>query len=92
MSQPALAMGLGGMYHGENFEKMTQNGEFGCKFLHNYGFKISHFLYKHNYIVSVEGSSIVLHIECLGASSFKKIFRKWHNLMSFSEYSEMILF
>ena len=45
---------------------MTQYGEFGCIFLHNYAFKISHFLYKHNYIVNVEGSSIVLHIECLG--------------------------
>ena len=52
------------MYQGENFEKMTQYGEFG--FLHNYAFKISHFLYKPNYIVNVEGSSIVLHIECLG--------------------------
>ena len=69
MSQPALAMGLGGicnMYHRENFEIMTQNGEFGYIFLRNYAFKISHFLYKHNYIVSVEGSSIVLLIECLG--------------------------
>ena len=28
-------------------------------------FKISHFLYKHTYIVSVESSSIVLYIECL---------------------------
>ena len=30
--QPALAMGLGGiiMYHGGNFEKMTQYDEFGC--------------------------------------------------------------
>ena len=46
------------MYHGENFEKMMQNGELiGCIFLH--------FLYKHNYVVSVEGNSIVLHIECL---------------------------
>ena len=54
------------MYHGENFEIMTQYGEFGCIFLRNYAFKISHFLYKHNYIVSVEGSSIVLLIECLG--------------------------
>ena len=92
VSQPALAMGLGDMYHRENFEKMTQYGEFGCIFLHNYAFKISHILYKHNYIVSVEGSSIVLHIECLrGICSFKKIFRKWHNLMRFSKYSEMIL-
>ena len=32
MSQPALAMGLGGIYHGENFEKMTQHDEFGCIF------------------------------------------------------------
>ena len=54
------------MYHGEYFEKMTQYGEFRFIFLHNYAFKISHFLYKRNYIVSVEGSSIVLHIECLG--------------------------
>ena len=79
------------MYHGENFEKMTQYGEFGCIFLHNYAFKISPYLYKHNYIVSVEGSSIVLHIECLGACSFVKIFKKWHNLMSFSEYSDINL-
>ena len=40
VSKPALAMGLGGiMYHGENFEKMTQYSEFGCIFLHNYAFK-----------------------------------------------------
>ena len=80
------------MYREENFEKMSQYGEFGCIFLHNYAFKISHFLYKHNYIVSVEGSSIVLHIECLGSiCSSEKIFKKWHNLMSFSEYSDIIL-
>ena len=80
------------MYHGENFEKMTQYGEFRCIFLHNYAFKISHFLYKHAYIVSVEGSSIVLHIECLGSICFsEKIFKTWHNLMSFSEYSDIIL-
>ena len=49
-------------------EKMTQYGEFGCIFSHNYAFKISHFLhvYKHSYIVSEEGSSNVLHIECVG--------------------------
>ena len=80
------------MYRGENFEKMSQYGEFGCIFLHNYAFKISHFLYKHNYIVSVEGSSIVLHIECLGSICFsEKFFKNWHNLMSFSEYSDIIL-
>ena len=79
------------MYHGENFEKMTQYGQLGCIFLHNYAFKISHFLYKRKYIVSVEGSSIVLHIECLGECSFDKFFKKWHNLMSFSEYSDIIL-
>ena len=58
-------MGLGGICI---MEKMTQYGEFGCIFSHNYAFEISHFLhvYKHNYIVSEEGSSIVLHIECLG--------------------------
>ena len=33
---------------------MTQYGEFGCIHWHNYAFKISHFLYKHNDIVSVE--------------------------------------
>ena len=61
-------------------------------FLHNYAFKFSRFLYKHNYIVSVEGSSIVLHIECLESRcSSEKIFKKWHNLMSFSEYSDIIL-
>ena len=32
---------------------MTQYGEFGCIHWHNYAFKISHFLYKHNDIVSV---------------------------------------
>ena len=70
---------------------MTQYGEFGCIHWHNYAFKISHFLYKHNDIVRVEGSSIVLYIECLGAFSFEKIFKKWHNLMSFSVYSDIIL-
>ena len=64
----------GHMYRGENFEKMTQYGEFGCIFLHNYAFKISHFLYKHNYIVSVKGSSIVLHIECLGVMFLRENF------------------
>ena len=54
------------MYHEENFEIMTQYGEFGCIFGHNYANKISHFLYKHNDIVIVEGSSIVLYIESLG--------------------------
>ena len=62
------------MYHGEIFEKMTQCDEFGCIFLHNYTFKISHFLYNHKYIVSVEGSSIVLHIECLGGMFLREIF------------------
>ena len=80
----------GHMYHGENFEKMTQYDVLGCIFLHNYAF--SFLIYKHKYIVSVEGySSIVLHIECLGACSFEKFFKKWHNLMSFSEYSDIIL-
>ena len=68
---------------------MTQYGEFGCIHCHNYAFKISHFLYKHNDIVSVEGSSIVLCIECLGACSFENIFKKWHNLMSFTVYSDI---
>ena len=49
------------------------------------------FLYKHNDIVSVEGASIVLYIECLGACSFEKFFKKWQNLMSFSVYSDIIL-
>ena len=39
------------MYHRKIFEKMTQYREFGCIFLHNYAFKISHFLYKHNIIL-----------------------------------------
>ena len=77
MSQPALAMGLGGHMHlGESFEKMTQYSEFGCIFLHIYASKISHFLYKPNYIVNVEGSSIVLHIECLGGMFHREIFQK----------------
>ena len=33
---------------------MTQYGEFGCIHWHNCAFKISHFLYKHKDIVSVE--------------------------------------
>ena len=41
-----------------------------------YAFKISHFLYKHTYIVSVEGSSIVLYIECLGGMFLREIFKK----------------
>ena len=55
---------------------MTQYGELGCIFWHNYAFKISHFLYKHTYIVSVEGSSIVLYIECLGGMFLREIFKK----------------
>ena len=76
VSLPALAMGLGGiiMYHRYSFKKMTQYGEFGGIHCHNYAFKISHFLYKHNDIVSVEGSSIVLYIECLGGMFVREIF------------------
>ena len=49
------------MYHEENFEKTMQYGKFGCRLIgHNYDFKISYFLHKHNDIISVEGSSIVL--------------------------------
>ena len=39
-------------------------------------FKVSHFLYKHNDIVSVEGGSIVLYIECLGGMFLREIFLK----------------
>ena len=92
VSQPALAMGIGRLCdHVENFEKITQYTKFGCIFLHNYAFKISHFLYKLNNILNVEGSSIVLNIDCFqGACSFEKFYKKWHNLMSFSEYSDII--
>ena len=31
--------------------------------------------YKHDYIVSVEGSSIVLYIECLGGMFLRKFFQ-----------------
>ena len=55
---------------------MTQYGELGCILWHNYAFKISHFLYEHTYIVSVEGSSIVLYIECLGGMFPREIFKK----------------
>ena len=66
-------------------EKMTQYGEFGCIFSHNYAFKISHFLhvYKHNYIVSEEGSSIVLYIECLGGMFLREMF---YNVAQFDEF------
>ena len=50
-----------------------QYGKFGCRFWHNYAFKISHYLYKQNDIVSVEGSSIVLYIECLGGMLLREI-------------------
>ena len=79
------------MYHGENFEKMTQYGEIGCIFLHNYAFKNSHFLNKHNFIVSVEGSSSFCLLNVYGACSFENFFKKWHNLMCFSEYSDIML-
>ena len=52
------------------------------------------YMYINIIILSVEGNSIVLHIECLGgggACSFEKFFKKWHNLMSFSEYSDINL-
>ena len=70
---------------------MTQYGEFGCIFCHNYAFKISHFLYKRIDIVSVEVNSIVLYIECLRGMFLRENFKKWHNLMSFSVYSDIIL-
>ena len=66
------------MYHGENFEKTTQYGGFGL-YMYTYiiyAFKISHFLYEHNYIVSVEGSSIVLLIECLWGMFRREFFLK----------------
>ena len=53
---------------------MTQYGEFGYIHCHNYAFKICHFLYKHNDIVSVEGSSMVLYIECLEGMFFRENF------------------
>ena len=75
VSQRALGTGLGDICITEKFlRKMTQYGEFGCIFLHNDAFKISHFLYKHNFIVSVEGSSIVQHIECLGGMFIRENF------------------
>ena len=54
-----------------------------------YAFKISHFLYKHNDFVSMECSSTVLYMECLGCICSFEIFL--HNLMSFSVYSAIIL-
>ena len=64
------------MYYGEN--KVMHYGEFGCIFWHtcNFAFKISHFLYKHNDIVSVESSSIALYIGCLGGMFLREIFLK----------------
>ena len=46
-----------------------QYDEFGCiKLLIDIIMPIiSHFLYKHNDIVSVEGSSIVMYIACFGS-------------------------
>ena len=58
----------------------------------NYPFKISHYLYKQNDIVSVECSLIVLYIECLGGMFLREnLLKKWHNLMSFCVYSDIIL-
>ena len=68
---------------------MTQYGEFGCIHWHNYAFKFSHFLYNHNDIVSVEGGSIVLYIECLGGMFPRE---KLKNVAQFDEfYSDIIL-
>ena len=67
------------MYHGENFKKMAQYCELGCLlslFRHNYAYKVSHFLYKHNDIVSVEGSSIVLYVECLEGMFIREFFKE----------------
>ena len=93
VSQTALAMGLDGICITEKILRKWRNmvSLDIYIFLQNYVFKISHFLYKHNYIVSMEGSSMVLHIECLGDMFLLEIFKKWHNLMSFSEYSDKIL-
>ena len=42
-------------------------------------------------ILSVEGSSIVLYIECLGGMLFREKILRWHNLMSFSVHSDITL-
>ena len=62
------------MYHGENFKKMTQYCELDIYFDIIMPKKNSHFLYKHNDIVSVEGSSIVLYVECLGGMFIRECF------------------
>ena len=77
MSRTVLAMGLGDiMYKGENFEKMTQYGEFGTLDVYSDIIMPLNFLIfcKHNYIVSVGGSSIVLYIECLGGMFLREFF------------------
>ena len=37
---------------------------------------MSHFLYKHNDIVSVEGGSIILYFECLGRMFLRENYSK----------------
>ena len=66
------------MYHEENFEKVTYAiyGELIWT-LDVYSYIIMSLkfpIYKHNYIVRVEGSSIVLHIECLEAMFHRYFF------------------
>ena len=82
---------MGHVYQGENFENITQHGVFGCIYSDILPFK---FLTPYINIVRVEGSSIVLYIECFGdiyICCFEKFFKKWHNLMNFSVYSDIIL-
>ena len=85
VSQPALAMGLGGtcmMYHEEILRKgrniVSLNVDYNLTY---YALKISHlfytYVYKHNDIVSVESSSIVLYnhdVECLGGTFLRGTF------------------
>ena len=54
---------MGHVYQGENFEKITQHGVFGCIYSDILPLK---FLTPYINIVRVEGSSIVLYIECFG--------------------------
>ena len=42
-------------------------------------------------ILNVEGSSIVLYIECLGGMFLRENYKTGHNLMSFNVYTDIIL-
>ena len=62
-------------------EKMTQYGEFGCIFSHNYAFKISHFLHVYTGCAKKKKDILNIHIKSEGIYIFftkNLLYRVYH--------------